>query len=439
MSTQRYENYVKSGVEWLGEIPSTWKIKRVGYCFDERREKVSDNVFEPLSVTKNGIVPQLETAAKTDDGDNRKKVCEGDFVINSRSDRKGSSGASSLNGSVSLINTVIAPNENINIKFAHYLFRSVLFQEEYYRYGKGIVADLWSTNYSEMKNILIPVPPLEEQIVIAEFLEKEIAKIDLLVAEQQKLIGLLQEKRQAFISNSVTKGLNKNVEMTESGIEWLGNFPAHWKLKALKHISTIFGRIGFRGYTKEDIVEEGYGAITLSPSNLLNGKIFLKDCTYISWEKFHESPEIQIAQNDVVIVKTGSSFGKVSIFEFLESPHITINPQLAIFKNIKIIPKFFFYLLQSSYVNALIKSSNTGGTIPTLTQEFLGSIKITIPPTNEMSDIVKILDEKCAEFDRLIIESEKIIHLLEERKSSLTIAAVIGQIDVRDYKTKEAA
>jgi type I restriction enzyme S subunit len=139
MSFQRYQKYKKSGVEWLGDTPSTWTIKRLGYFFDERREKVSDKDFQPLSVTKNGIVPQLETAAKSDDGDNRKKVCSGDFVINSRSDRKGSSGASPLSGSVSLINTVIVPKKNIDVEFAHYLFRSTSFQEEYYRYPRCVL------------------------------------------------------------------------------------------------------------------------------------------------------------------------------------------------------------------------------------------------------------------------------------------------------------
>ena len=123
--------------------------------FKERREKVSDKDFPALSVTKNGIVPQLDTAAKTDDGVNRKKVCQGDFVINSRSDRKGSSGASELHGSVSLINTVLRPQERVYTPFVHHLLRCQPFQEEFYRNGKGIVADLWSTNYSEMRDILL--------------------------------------------------------------------------------------------------------------------------------------------------------------------------------------------------------------------------------------------------------------------------------------------
>jgi type I restriction enzyme S subunit len=214
MSFPTYEKYKDSGVAWLGEVPEHWEVKRLGCFFKERREKVSDAEFEPLSVTKNGVVLQLETAAKTNDNDNRKLVRKGDFVINSRSDRKGSSGVANRDGSVSLINTVLCPCPKMFIAFIHHLLRSVSFQEEYYRYGKGIVADLWSTNYSEMQSILLAVPPFFEQTAIATFLDREAAKIDALIAEQEKLIELLKEKRQAVISHAVTKGLNPDVSMT---------------------------------------------------------------------------------------------------------------------------------------------------------------------------------------------------------------------------------
>jgi type I restriction enzyme S subunit len=193
-----------SGVEWLGEVPEHWEVKRLGWYFTERRDKVSDKNFAPLSVTKNGIVPQLETAVKTDDGDNRKLVRAGDFVINSRSDRKGSSGLSDMDGSVSLINIVLEPNHYIDGYFVHHVLKSYPFQEEFYRYGKGIVADLWSTNYSEMRNIPIAVPEKPDQSTIASFLDRETAKIDILIEKSRRSIELLQERRKALISAAVT-------------------------------------------------------------------------------------------------------------------------------------------------------------------------------------------------------------------------------------------
>jgi type I restriction enzyme, S subunit len=165
-------------------------------------------------------------------------------------------------------------------------------------------------NASDVMRIKVPLPPLAEQQTIAGFLDRETAKIDALVAEQERLIALLKEKRQAVISHAVTKGLNPNPPMKDSGVEWLGRIPEHWRVVPVKAIATLAGRIGFRGYATEDLVDEGDGAITLSPSNLVNGTVSLEKCTYISWEKYRESPEIMVKPLDVIIVKTGSTYGK---------------------------------------------------------------------------------------------------------------------------------
>ncbi len=229
MSFPRYGRYKASGVEWLGEVPEHWKVRRLDHSFRHIREKVSDKYFSALSVTKNGIVPQLETAAKSDDGDNRKLVRVGDFVINGRSDRNGSAGISALDGSVSLINLVLRPID-IDGRFAHFLLRSEPFQQEFYRNGKGIVADLWSTGYEEMRNILLAMPARDEQRRIAAFLDQETAKIDELIDEQRRLIELLREKRHAIISRAVTKGLNPDAPMRESGVMGIGSVPTSWSI-----------------------------------------------------------------------------------------------------------------------------------------------------------------------------------------------------------------
>lgn len=166
IKTERYPAYKDSGVEWIGEIPEGWEVTRLGTRFIERKTKVSDKDYAPLSVTKKGILPQLSTATKTNDGDNRKLVKKGDFVINSRSDRKGSSGISFQDGSVSLINIVMKPEE-IHPTFCNYLLKGYSFIEEFYRMGHGIVADLWTTRYDEMKNIKISFPSLLEQGVVS--------------------------------------------------------------------------------------------------------------------------------------------------------------------------------------------------------------------------------------------------------------------------------
>ena len=159
-----------SGIEWIGEIPEDWKISQIGQMYVERREKVSDKDFIPLSVTMNGILLQLSSAAKTEAHDDRKLVKQGDFVINSRSDRRGSCGISKYNGSVSLINIVLRPNENIESSYYDWLFHSTVFSNEFYKWGHGIVDDLWTTKWQDMKKISVPVPTMSEQKKIADYL-----------------------------------------------------------------------------------------------------------------------------------------------------------------------------------------------------------------------------------------------------------------------------
>ena len=192
-----------SGVKWIGMIPEHWKVNKIRSHFKERRVKVSDKDFQALSVAKIGIVPQLEDACKTDNGDNRKQVLKGDFVVNSRSDRKGSCGISPLDGSVSLINIVLRPF-NILQEYVHYLFRSHNYIEEFYRNGRGIVADLWTTRYSEMRNIQIPVPPLSEQQEIVTYIEAKVANINQLCQAERSQIEKLKEYKQRLISDVVT-------------------------------------------------------------------------------------------------------------------------------------------------------------------------------------------------------------------------------------------
>lgn len=197
-----------SGVFWIGMIPEHWEATKISTLFTERREKVSDKDYPPLSVSKQGITPQLETAVKTDNGDNRKKVCVGDFVVNSRSDRKGSCGVSPYTGSVSLINIVLQPRTNIEGQYYHYLFRSNNYIEEYYRLGRGIVADLWTTRYSEMINIMIPLPTLDEQRAIVAYIDDKTAKIVSLISELQSEIDYLKEYKQRLIADCVTGQVN---------------------------------------------------------------------------------------------------------------------------------------------------------------------------------------------------------------------------------------
>ena len=193
-----------SGVKWLGQIPAHWNNTKINLLFSERKTKVSDKDYLPLSVAKIGVVPQLDTAVKTDAGDNRKLVRSGDFVINSRSDRKGSCGISNFDGSVSLINIVLTPREEMNRNFIHYLMRSNPFSEEFYRYGRGIVGDLWTTRYSEMKNILLPIPPISEQNRIANYIKEKEESFNRAINLLAQQVVCLIELKSRIISDAIT-------------------------------------------------------------------------------------------------------------------------------------------------------------------------------------------------------------------------------------------
>ncbi|WFS19551.1 restriction endonuclease subunit S [Pseudomonas sp. 905_Psudmo1] len=424
-----YPKYKASGFLWLGDVPEHWTLKRLGHYFEERRERASDTEFEPLSVTKNGIVPRLESAAKTQDGDNRKKVLAGDFVINSRSDRKGSSGLSPLDGSVSLICTVLIP-AGLHGPYIHHLFRSELFQEEYYRWGKGIVADLWSTNFSDMKNIVLGVPSEEEQTQIARFLDHETARIDALIEEQQRLIELLKEKRQAVISQAVTKGLDPTVPMKDSGVEWLGEVPAHWIVAGLKW----FWSVTDCKHITAEFVDDGVPLASIREVQ----------CRYVTLENAKQTTDVFYRQ----LIEAGR---KPVAGDLIFSRNATVgevaqvadwHPPFAMGQDVCLLKKQFEWL-SSDYLQAVLRSPVVtvqldnlmiGSTFKRVNVEDIRGLVVPMPPEKEQQLIADYLNSETGQFDSLLAECQGTIGLLQERRSALISAAVTGKIDVRGWQ-----
>lgn len=424
-----YPKYKASGFLWLGDVPEHWTLKRLGHYFEERRERASDTEFEPLSVTKNGIVPRLESAAKTQDVDNRKKVLAGDFVINSRSDRKGSSGLSPLDGSVSLICTVLIP-AGLHGPYIHHLFRSELFQEEYYRWGKGIVADLWSTNFSDMKNIVLGVPSEEEQTQIARFLDHETARIDALIEEQQRLIELLKEKRQAVISQAVTKGLDPTVPMKDSGVEWLGEVPAHWIVAGLKW----FWSVTDCKHITAEFVDDGVPLASIREVQ----------CRYVTLENAKQTTDVFYRQ----LIEAGR---KPVAGDLIFSRNATVgevaqvadwHPPFAMGQDVCLLKKQFEWL-SSDYLQAVLRSPVVtvqldnlmiGSTFKRVNVEDIRGLVVPMPPEKEQQLIADYLNSETGQFDSLLAECQGTIGLLQERRSALISAAVTGKIDVRGWQ-----
>ncbi len=424
---EKYAEYQDSGVEWLGEIPKHWDAKRLGSFFEERREKVSDVDYPALSVTKNGIVPQLDTAAKTDAGDNRKLVKIDDFVINSRSDRKGSSGISPYTGSVSLISIVMEPRR-IYPAYAHHLLRSYAFQEEFYRYGKGIVADLWSTNSSEMKNILLPDLPISEQKNIANFLDYETAQINTLIAKQEKLIELLKEKRQAVISHAVTKGLNPDVKMKDSGVEWLGQVPEHWTVSKFGYISQVVRGGSPRPAGDPTLFNGDYSPWVTVAEITKDDELYLTSTETFLTKKGSEQCRV-FESGTLLLSNSGATLGVPKIL----SINANANDGVVGFEDLKIDTEYAYFYL-SVLTNDLRERVKQGSGQPNLNTDIVKAISITIPPENEVKEIVADIKKKIDHFAKLMATAESAIQLMQERRTALISSAVTGKINVTNWQ-----
>jgi type I restriction enzyme S subunit len=420
-----YTEYSQIDAKWLGVIPSHWDCKKIGTLFSQRKEKVSDKDFAPLSVTKNGILPQLSNAAKSNDGDNRKLVRTGDFVINSRSDRKGSCGVSSFNGSVSLINIVLTPRQDLNRRYVHYLLRSQPFSEEYYRYGRGIVDDLWTTRYSEMKNIYIPIPPRSEQDQIVRYLDWQVSKTNKLISARKKQIALLKEQKQAVINEAVTKGLDPAVPMKDSGVEWIGEIPAEWSLVPLYSIAKV---ISMTNKEDEELLSVylDEGVIPFSQKEEKRTNPTSKDLSKYQYVRY----------GNLVLNNQQAWRGSVGVSKF----EGIVSPAYIILELSK--------CLNTDYANLLFRGKNMVYQYG-LASKGVGSIQrnlywphlkrafVLLPPLPIQKEIVRYIVKRCAKIDALISNIHSEIALLVEYRTRLISDVVTGQIDVRDIEVPE--
>jgi type I restriction enzyme S subunit len=426
----KFQSYQETNFEWIGNIPKEWKLSRIGKFFNQRLEKVDDITYPPLSVTMSGIVDQLSNVAKTDDGSNRKLVKKNDFVINSRSDRKGSSGISPRDGSVSLINIVLEPKE-IHPDFIEHLFKSYNFKEEYYRNGKGIHADLWTTKWDQLKNIYIPVPSLNEQKLISKYLEKKKNLINSLIEKTKKKILILKEKKNSLINQITTKGLDMNVSLKDSGVEWIGKIPEHWKKKALKYEFYMKGRIGWKGLKQDEFLDKG-DYLLITGHDIHNDKINWKKCYHISEKRFLESPEISLKIEDLLFTKDGT-IGKTLFIDYLPKPS-SLNSHLLLIRSIsgEYSTKFLQYVFKSNQFLVYVEEKKTGTTFYGVSQNTMENFKCYFPPKKEQELIGEYLDKKCNKINKLIdLENKKLIklnHLL----NTLVHSAVTGKVKITE-------
>ena len=405
--TKGYTEMKDSRADWIGKIPATWDVSKIGTLYTQRNEKVSDKDYPPLSVTMKGILPQLATAAKTDDGDNRKLVRVGDFAINSRSDRRGSCGISPYDGSVSLINTILVPRKKMHPGYYDWLFHTTLFADEFYKWGHGIVDDLWTTRWQEMKRILVPVPPYETQSAIAAYLDTQCAKIDEIIAQAKASIEDYKQWKASIIYEAVTKGLDPDVEMKDSGIEWIGKIPVHWAISRIKNIATNLD------YLREPISAENR-----------ENKLGLYDY-YGASGVIDKIDDYNVDDTVLLIGEDGANLRMRNLpLVYRASGKFWVNNHAHI---LKVKPGcsygYVAYLLEAGDYNVYI----TGSAHPKLSQFNLMRFPIVIPDFKEQVQIEKYLDKWCLQIDTLIAEKEDFLIDLESYKKSLIYEVVTGK------------
>lgn len=411
-----------SEIEWIKAIPSNWKISKIDQLYIPRNTKVSDFDYQPLSVTMQGIVPQLETAAKTNAHDSRKLVMKGDFAINSRSDRRGSCGISEYTGSVSLINTVLRPKEDMNARYYNWLFHTSMFSDEFYRWGHGIVDDLWSTGWQEMKKISIPSPSLQEQQKIADFLDEKCAEIDALTSDIQTQIETLEEYKKSVITEAVTKGLDPNVEMKDSGIEWIGKIPKHWLTTKLKRF--CYFKTGTTPKTSNPLWFDG-SLKWYTPSDFSENYILEDSSRTLTYKAKQDNVATIIPKNTVIIIGIGGTAGKIG----LTVEECSCNQQLTAIISQHVHHKYLMYWMVAN--SCFLKETALYTTLPIINNRTLAEYLLIFP--EDLSEQIKIsdyLDNKCIEIKKIISEKRQQLETLAEYKKSLIYEYVTGKKEV---------
>lgn len=407
-----------SGIEWIGMIPADWNIVRIGNQYTERKTKVSDRDYPPLSVTMKGILPQLASAAKTDAHDDRKLVCKGDFAINSRSDRRGSCGISAYDGSVSLINTILQPRDEMNPEYYDWLFHSPMFSDEFYKWGHGIVDDLWTTNWQDMKRIAIPEPPLEEQQRIADYLGKRCAEIDAVINRTKATIEEYRKLKQSIITAAVTKGIRGDRPMKDSGVEWIGEMPADWSIKVAFQ---LFAQVKNKneGLREQNLLSLSYGKIRRRDIDAVGGLLPESFDGYNIIEKDDIVLRLTDLQNDQTSLRVGISTER----GIVTSAYLTLRNQS------ENTPLFLYYFLHTFDVCKGFYSMG-GGVRQGLNWDGLKLLKIVIPSVTEQKEITDFLDSKCTEIDALIAKKTALLEELELYRRSVIYEYVTGKKDV---------
>lgn len=438
---KEYASYTTVDQKWIERIPAHWEMKRLKGVFAMRKER--NNPIQTdyiLSLTaKQGVVPYAE---KEGTGGNKPKddltqynICrENDLLVNCMNVVSGAAGVSRYYGAISPVYYAFYPREDENIWYYHYIFRLITFQRSLIGLGKGIlmhesdegvltsVRMRISMNY--LGNVLLPIPPREEQDQIVRFLDWKVSGINRLIGIKRRQIEELKNLRFFFISKAVTNGIDANGIINDASIG------RQWARVKIGYKAWIRARLGWRGLKATEYVEEGYPF--LSAFNIVDDKLVWDNLNFINKFRYDESPEIKLSVGDILLVKDGAGIGKCARIDDLPFGESTPNGSLAVITPYEELSyKYLYYYLVSNEFKNAINKIITGMGVPHLTQHFLKNVEIPCPPLDMQEAIALYLDEKCRKLDAMVAIKDKEINELNELHVRLVADAVTGKIDVR--------
>ena len=427
---QRYEAYRDSGVEWIGEIPEGWEVVNLSALATQRKRKnigsIEGNVLS-LSygrikrriIDNSGLLPEsFETYNVIEPGDIVLRLT--DLQNDQVSLRVG---RSDERGIITSAYCTLNPN-NVDSRYLFDILACFDYQKGFYGLAGGVRQGL---TFDGIKGLKFPLPSIREQQAIADYLDEKTAEIDSIVSQTERSIELLREYRKSVISEAVTKGLDPNAPMRDSGVEWIGEIPAGWSLVKLGVVATKIGsgktpRGGANVYHDE-------GITFLRSQNIYDTGLRLDDVAYISEEVDEEMSATRVFKGDVLLNITGGSIGRCCTYD-LEA-HANVNQHVCIIRpSGKALPKWIRYFWNSNPGRTTVDIHQSGANREGLNFEQIASARIPLPSVNEQTKIVLYIDAKTAEIDSLIADKQRQVELLREYRKSLISEAVTGKFKV---------
>ncbi|KAF0099885.1 MAG: type I restriction enzyme S subunit [bacterium] len=424
-----YPEYKDSGVAWLGEVPGHWEVLRLKYVLRERDARSDSGTEQLLRVSQYTGVTERKRADGLDEPDTRaeslvgyKQVEPGELVVNIMLAWNGSMAVSSHAGITSPAYCVYRFGASAEPWYFHHLLRSPIYKARIKAVSTGVVESRLRLYTDDLYRLQAALPPIDEQSAIVRFLDHADRRVWRYIRAKQKLIKLLEEQKQAIIHRAVTRGLDPDVRLKPSGVEWLRDVPEHWEVHKLKRMGEV--RIGLT-YSPSDV--SGEGTLVLRASNIKNGRIVSADNVFVS----RSVPQaLLVAEDDILIcVRSGSRnlVGKSARIS-REFAGVTYGAFMSLLRSES--NAFIYWVLNSNLMPSVMSQFETS-TINQLTQSDLRNLLIPVPPTNEQTKIVAYLTSATAEIDATIASTTREISLLHEYRTRLIADVVTGKLDVR--------